>query len=185
MAKNKVLIIGLVGQTGSGKDTFSDYLLKNYKNVFSFRFSQTLSEVLGIFFSDIKKADQQWLASCLRERFGNNILGIAIKRKIESIKKGIVVLNGIRDFEELEMIKKMGGKIIHIEVDSKTRWQRVRKRGEKKDDNSSYKKFLEMEKAKSEIFIKKIAKQADFKIENNGSKRYFYQNIKKIIDKII
>ncbi len=179
------IIIGLTGETGAGKDEFCGYLKKSYKNVFCFRFSQPLTEALGIFFDRVKKEDQQWLASCLRERFGNNILGLAVKRKIENIKKGIIILNGVRAPEELRMIKKLGGKIIYITAESKIRWQRIGKRGEKKDDKIPYKKFLQMEKAKTEILISKIGQKADFKIENNGSKKHFYQEIKKIIKRII
>jgi len=42
-------IIGVVGETGSGKDTFCDYLKKIKRNVFVFRFSQPLTEALSIF----------------------------------------------------------------------------------------------------------------------------------------
>lgn len=174
-------IIGIVGETGSGKDTFSEYLKKIKKNVFVFRFSQPLTEALGIFFDEIKKEDQQWLATSLRERFGNNILGEAIKKKIKNIKKGIIILNGIRALEEYKMIKKLGGKIIYITADSKIRWQRIKSRGEKKDDLISYQKFLKIERAKTEILIPQIGKKADFKIENNSSRQNFYREIKKII----
>lgn len=174
-------IIGLVGETGSGKDSFCDYIKKNYKNVFCFRFSDPLTEVLKIFFNEVKKEDQQWLGVVLRQRFGNNVLGEAIKKKIQNIEKGIIILNGIRALEEAQMIKNLGGKIIYITADSKLRWQRIRKRGEKKDDLISYKKFLKLEKAKTEILIPKIGKEADFKIKNNGSKKDFYQEIKKLI----
>ncbi|OGZ18821.1 MAG: hypothetical protein A2175_00900 [Candidatus Nealsonbacteria bacterium RBG_13_42_11] len=174
------IIIGLVGETGSGKDTFCKCFKKTFKQTFCFRFSQPLTEALEIFFNEIKKQDQQWLATVLRARFGNNILGEAIKRKIGNIKNGIIILNGLRAWEEYKMIKKLGGKIIYITAVSKTRWQRVKKRGEKKDDKISYEKFLKMEKSKTEILIPKIGQKADFRIENNGSKIDFYKKCKKI-----
>lgn len=174
-------IIGLVGEAGSGKDTFCEYPKRKLKNVYVFRFSQPLTEALRIFFDKVKRKDQQWLVSVLREKFGNNILGEAIKKKIKNIKKGIIILNGVRVWEEYKMIKKMGGKIIYITANPKLRWQRMRKRGEKKDDFISYKKFLELEKAKSEILVPKISKKADFKIENNNSKADFYQKCKKVL----
>ncbi len=177
-------VLGLVGESGSGKDTFCDYLKKIRKDVFVFRFSQPLTEALRIFFDGIKKEDQQWLATALRKRFGNNILGEAIARKIKNIKEGLVILNGVRMWEEFKMIKKFGGRIIYITADSKIRWQRISRRGEKKDDKVSYQKFLKMEKATSEILIPKIGKKADFKIENNGSIKDFCRNIKSILNKI-
>ncbi len=177
-------IIGLVGETGSGKDTFCHYIEKSFEPVFCFRFSDCLSKILKIFFNEIKKEDQQWLGENLRKRFGNNILGEAVAKKIKNIKKGIIILNGIRAFEEFEMIKKIGGRIVYITADSKIRWQRLQKRGEKKDDSLPYGKFLELEKAKTEILISKIAQKSDFRVENNNSKEFFYREIKKITEKI-
>lgn len=174
-------IIGLVGETGSGKNQFCQYLKKISKPFFHFCFSDPLSDMLRILFNDIKKEDQQWLAIMLRQRFGDDILGKAITKKIKNIKKGLIILDGIRYWKEDIIIKKLGGKIIYITADSKLRWQRVRKRGEKKDDFISYKKFLELEKAKTEIVISQIGKKADFKIENNGSKNNFYKECRKII----
>lgn len=179
-------IIGLVGETGSGKDTFYDCLKKKKtvkEPVFCFRFSDPLSEILRIFFNKVKKEDQQWLGQVFRQRFGNNILGEAIKKKIKNIKKGIIILNGIRVWEEYKIIKKLGGKIIYITTPSKIRWQRVKKRSEKKDDNVSFQKFLKMEKAKTEILIPKIGKSADFKIENIYSKEDLCQEIENILKK--
>jgi len=176
-------IIGLVGETGSGKDTFCQYLKKISKEpVFYFRFSDPLLETLKIFVNEIKKEDQQWLGKILRRRFGDNVLAKAISKRIKNIKRGIVILNGIRYWEEYEMIKKLGGKIFYITVGPKLRWQRLRKRGEKKDDFSSFRKFLEREKARTEILIPEIGKKADFKIENNGSIVAFYKEIQKIIE---
>lgn len=174
-------IIGLVGETGSGKDIFCEYAKKKSKPVFCFRFSAPLTEALNIFVNAIKKEDQQWLATCLRERFGNNVLGKALEKKVREIKKGTIILNGIRAWEEFYMTKKLGGKIVYITADSKIRWERIKKRKEKKDDGSSYKKFLRIEKAKTEALISEIGKKADFIIENNGTINEFYKEIKKII----
>jgi dephospho-CoA kinase len=177
-------ILGLVGETGSGKDAFCDYFKKNKKSIFIFRFSQPLTEALRIFFDEIKKEDQQWLGTILRKKFGNNILGKAIKKKIKNIKKGIIILNGIRAIEEARMVKSLGGRIIYITAGLKLRWQRIQNRGEKKDDRASCQKFLNMEKAKTEILIPKIGKRADFKIENDGSLEDFYKKIKLLLKKI-
>lgn len=182
----KKILIGLVGETGSGKDIFCQYFKKTVKKpVFCFRFSEPLSEALKIFLDEIRKEDQQWLAIELRKRFGNNILGEAVKKKIKNIKRGLIILNGIRDWEEYKMIKNLNGKIVYLTADSKIRWPRVKKRAEKKDDLISYKKFLELEKAKTEILIPEIGQKADFKINNNGSKEDFYQKIKMIIKEIL
>ena len=188
------VIIGLIGETGSGKDTFCDYIKKTVKQpVFYFRFSDTLSEILMILFGEVKKEDQQWLGKVLREQYGNDILAKAMAQKIKNIEEGIIttksiyraepviILNGIRYWEEFEMVQKLGGKNLYITADQKIRWQRINKRGEKIDDSSSYDKFLEKERAETEILVPEIGKKADFKIENNGSRDDFYKEVDKII----
>ena len=62
-------IIGLIGEMGAGKDTFCDYLKESYQNVYFLKFSDALTEILKMFFDDVKREDQQWLSSALRERF--------------------------------------------------------------------------------------------------------------------
>lgn len=186
MAKNKNFkkILGLVGETGSGKDTICEIVNDLVPSVSCLRFSDPLSQVLRIFFDEVKKEDQQWLATALRERFGNDILGKAIKKQIEKIKTGWVLVNGIRALEEYEMLKSLKAKIAYVTADSKIRWQRIRGRGEKKDDAVTYQKFLKLERAKTEILIPKIGEKADFKIENNGSKVALQQKISEIINQL-
>lgn len=180
----KKILIGLTGEIGSGKDTFCGYLKENYKNVFVFRFSDALSDVLKMFFDAVKREDQQWLGALLKERFGSDILVRALIKKANNISEGTVILNGIRAEGEEQKIKENGGKIIYITADQKVRWERVKIRGEKADDNVPYEKFLEMAKASAELQIPGIGKRADFKIENNGSRKEFYKEVKKLIDSI-
>jgi dephospho-CoA kinase len=177
-------IIGLIGETGSGKDTVCEFIKKKYPSSFVLRFSDPLREALAIFIEEKKKKDQQWLAIVLRERFGGGILWQALKKKIKNIKTGMIVLNGIRSPDEYNEIKKMGGKIVYITADSKARWERVKDRGEKKDDRVSYKKFLQIEKAATEVLIPKMGEKADFIIENNGFLGDFQTKVKNIFKKI-
>ena len=177
-------LIGLTGEMGSGKDTFCEYVKKNYQNVFVFRFSDALTEVLKIFFDAIKREDQQWLGLVLRERFGKDILVRALIKKSNSINEGIIILNGVRKEGEAKTIKENGGKIVYITAEEKARWERVKVREEKADDNVPFEKFQEMEKAEAEVQIPNVGSSADFKIENKGSKESFYEDVKKIIDLI-
>lgn len=175
-------LIGLTGEIGAGKDTFCQYVKENYQNVFVFRFSDALTDVLRMFFDSIKREDQQWLGSSLKERFGGDILVRALVRKANNINEGIIIFNGIRAEGEAKTIKENGGKILYITAEQKIRWERVCIRKEKADDDVPYEKFIEIEKASAELPIPGIGKTADFKIENNGSKESFYGEIKKLIE---
>lgn len=175
----KKIIIGLTGEMGSGKDTFCNYVKENYKDVFILRFSDALTEILRIFFDSIKREDQQWLSSALRGRFGGDILVKALVKKVKSIEKGIIILNGVRRPADFEALRKIGGKLVYITADPEKRWERVKVRKEKADDDVSFEKFLELDKAEAESQISVIGSEADFKIENNGSKELFFKEIKK------
>jgi dephospho-CoA kinase len=177
-------IIGIVGEMSSGKDTFCDYVKENYQNVYFLRFSDALTEILKIFFDDIKREDQQWISSALRERFGQDILVKALVKKIDNIKDGIVILNGVRRPGDFTALKSIGGKLVYITADPKKRWERMKTRGEKSDDDVPFEKFIEMGKAEAESLITVIGAEADVKIENNGTKEEFYQQVKRVIDSI-
>ena len=180
----KKILIGLVGEIGSGKDTFCNFAKDNFENVRVFRFSDALTEVLKIFFDDIKREDQQWLSSALRTRFGEDILIKALIKKVKNTDDGIIILNGARRPGDFEALRANGGKIIYVTADPKLRWERVRIRKEKADDDVPFEKFLEMGKAEAESKITEIGDQADVKIENNGTKEQFFEEIKKAIEKV-
>ncbi len=174
-------VIGITGNTGAGKDAICEYLKEHVANAHFLRFSQSLTDVLNIFLNEIKKEDQQWLGIVLRERFGQDILAKAVEKKANSINDGLVVLNGIRYPLEYDLLKKLNGKLIYITADAKTRWERVCQRGEKKDDNSSFEKFLELDKAPTESAITEIGKNADFIIDNSADRGALHKNIEEIL----
>lgn len=177
-------IIGIVGEIGSGKDTFCNFVKENYKNVYFLRFSDGLTEALKVFFDEIKREDQQWLSSLLRERFGGDILVKAMVKKINKIDDGIIILNGVRRPSDFEALLEIGGKLVCVTADVKKRWERVILRKEKADDDVPFEKFLELCGAEAEQQILVIGSRADYKIENNGTKEEFYVKVKELIDKI-
>lgn len=180
----KKVLLGLTGEIGSGKDTFCKYLQENVQDAHIFGFSQILSEILRIFFDAVKREDQQWLGSILREKFGKDILLKALIRKANNIDRGIIIFNGVRKQGEVQSIRDAGGKIVYVTADQKLRWARVKVRGEKADDDVSFDKFLEMHKAEAELQIPEIGAEADYKLENSGTKEEFYIQIKKVLESL-
>lgn len=179
-----MLILGITGQTGSGKDAICRFIQDNVESVSFVRFSQALTEALSLFVQDIKKEDQQWLGNVLRERFGADIIAKSVAKKIENSKTEIVILNGIRYQVELELLKSFNGKLIYVSAPANTRWERVLNRGEKKDDNSSFEKFQELDSAPTEKGIIEIAQQADFVIENNGTYDQLMQKVREVLKEL-
>lgn len=179
IAKNKK-IIGLVGQTGAGKDEICEWIKKQHPDALFLRFSSPLSEALNIFCAEIKKEDQQWLGQMLRTRFGDDVLAKALEKKIVNAENSVVVLNGIRYQVEADLVKKLGGELAFVFADSKVRWERVSQRHEKADDQGSYDNFLKLDQAPTEANILQIAQLADYKIDNGGSLENLHEQINKI-----
>ncbi len=163
------IIIGLVGETGSGKDTVAHYLKRRY-DVQLLRFSQPLKKTLDLFFNKSSKEDQSWLYSVFKERFGEDVLHQGVRRYVEQ-HDGIMCVNGMRMMKDLDFIRSFKNNyIIYVTADQELRWQRVVGRGEKSDDKQSLEDFKKFEStAETEKNIPAIGAQADFTIKNDGS----------------
>ena len=169
MENDKKIVIGLVGETGSGKDTVAHYLKRRY-NVDLLRFSRPLKKALDLFFEKSSKEDQSWLYTVFKKRFGEDILHRGVRRYI-SQHSGIMCVNGMRMEMDLEFIRSFDiNYVIYVTADQRLRWERVVGRGEKSDDNQTFEKFKKFEAtAETEKAIPEIGKQADFVIKNEGT----------------
>jgi len=180
----KKIIIGLAGETGSGKDTVANYLAEKY-GANLMRFADPIKETLNIFFDKSSKQDQQWLFIEFKKRFGGDVLGMALRKKIER-SDGLIVVNGLRMLEDLSFIKSFSDSyVLYITADQKLRWERVTNRGEKSDDNMDFDKFQEIERAETEVHIPEIGARADFTIRNEKDLAYLLAETDRIMEKIM
>lgn len=177
------IIIGLVGETGSGKDTVADHLAEKY-GAKLMRFADPIKDVLKIFFEQSSKQDQQWLYLQLRERFGSDVLGKALRRKVENAE-GLIVINGLRMPVDYPFVKSFGNSyVLYVTADQKLRWERVHNRGEKSDDMVDFEKFQEIERAETEVHIPEIGAKADFMIHNEKDLDFLLQSVDEVMEKI-
>jgi dephospho-CoA kinase len=182
----KKIIIGLVGETGSGKDTVADYLKRKY-DVHLLRFSLPLKKTLKNFFENPSKSDQAWLYKVFKDRFGEDILHVGIKRFIEQHENGIMCINGLRVPRDFEFVKSLENSfVIYITADQKLRWERALDRGEKADDNQSFEDFQKFENtAETEKAVPEIGAKADFTIKNETTLDHLLHEIDEIMGEIL
>lgn len=164
-------IIGLVGEKGSGKETFGNFLMEVAKErVGRVRFSDILYETLGAWNLPQTRENLQHLAVVMDQGFGDGTLTNVIKKRVESLNADLVILDGVRWETDEMLVRSFPNNImVYITADVKKRYQRLKKRDEKKGEAESFAKFLRSEKAKNELLIPKIGQRADLKIENNGT----------------
>jgi len=178
------IVIGLVGEVGSGKDTVGKYLEEKYgaKQV---RFADPIKDTLSIYFDKLSRADQHWLFTAFQERFGDDILSKAIRKKIEDEESQIVVVNGLRMPPDLDFIRSFeNNKVLYITASTKTRWERASKRDEKSDDSTSFENFEKIDLKSTEVNVPKIGAQADFTIENEKDLDYLLSETDKFMESL-
>ena len=186
MPKNKSkLILVLVVEIASGKDTMADYLVKKYKFE-KLSFSQPLRDILDIL--DLKQTRENManLGKDLMNRFGQDTLSKMMANKISKDNSALIVLPNVRIERDIICLKELKGfKLVHIDVEQKTRYRRLTERGQNADDKTkTWKQFIKDGKAPYEISIREIAKLAKHKIDNNGSLEDFYKQIDELMSKI-
>ena len=160
------IIIGLVGETSSGKDTVADYLEEKYGANLR-RFANPIKDTLSIYFDKLSRKDQQWMYLAFKERFGADILCRAMRKRLATDESKIVIINGMRMPCDYEFIKSYPNSyILYVTADQKIRWERAVKRKEKTDDDISFEKFQAMDESETEFSISNIGAKADKAIRN-------------------
>lgn len=178
-------VIGLVGEKGSGKQTFVNFFkeIASDKNVHQIRFSDILAQTLLIWDIPITRSNLQQLSIAMDKTFGSKSLAHAAKFNVVGDGADVIIFDGIRGKEQFKMIKAYPQSLmIYVTAEQNLRYQRLNKRSEKVGEAGlSYEQFMQEENVKTETQVPKIGKKADLKIENNGTINEFREKIKKFV----
>jgi len=177
-------IIGLVGKIGSGKTVLSNYLVKNYGASYH-RFSKILEDVLVRLKMPLTRDNYIALGIRLRELLGADTLVDAMKYELIEDNSDVAIVDGVRYPNEAQMIRKLGGVLVYIDAPTKTRYERVKKRGEKGEREISYEEFLKNEKKKTELMIDELGRSAEYRIVNDGSYEEYEMKIKRLTSELL
>jgi dephospho-CoA kinase len=175
-----MIIIGLSGPTGSGKDTVANMIKEVYPEALFLRFSDSLSMALRDLGLPVSKENQQWLASIGRERFGTDFIFNAL---VDKIKGEVVVVNGVRYIDEVDGLREKKAVIWYLDAPAKLRWQRVNVRNEKTDDESSWEDFQKREQADTERNFDAIKEVSNEIIDNSQSIEELKQKVCSLLSK--
>ncbi len=180
-----MIILGVTGTNGGGKDTVGDYL--KTKGFVPYSLSDYLRKVLGTSerTSEEVRNDLRKLGNQLREQHGPGFLA---EKALESFEPGKrYVVTSIRSPGEITILKKAKNfRLIGVDAPVEDRYQRILLRG----DTISFKQFKKDDE--KERFGDKNSQQldacmelADFKVYNPGVGKESVERLKREIDMIL
>jgi cytidylate kinase len=122
------VIIGIAGKMQSGKDTLGAYLIKNHdynRRSFATNVRSTLTNIN----LEANRENMQFLAQALRSRWPD-VWVEAVQKDLLQLKQfcGVIedkiIITDVRYPNEVSMVRRLGGKIIHLLATADVRWQR-------------------------------------------------------------
>lgn len=171
----------ICGASGSGKWTVVSYL-KERLHASVFRPSDLTKDFLEELWISVNRENLSKTMHAMRRVFGNDIYFHSAVRFIHQHDTECSVFDGIRKLHFIEKLKKYSEntKIIFINSDLKTRYNRIRNRWEKSDETGmSFVEFQRQESLESEKELESIKSMSDILIENNWSIEKLYRNVDK------
>ena len=181
------IIIGFIGKLSVGKGTACAYLAEKYGSK-TIMFSQSLRDILARIYLPHTRENMQKLSQVLREHFSQDILANIAAEDAKKVEAEIVAIDGVRRPKDFEYLRRMADFfLVSIEADQKIRYQRMLGRGQnpgESADELTFEQFQKNESAEAESLIEAVAKEAKFKINNNGTKEDLYKQIEKILNEI-
>ena len=162
----KKLIVCLTGMPGAGKSTIADGLktkgfeIINMGNAVRSEAKRRQLEPTG---ENLGK-----LMLELREKNGPGAVAELVKLEIENSKSNVIIIDGIRSYSEIEVLKKYGDvKLLAIHASTDTRFGFLQKRG-RSDDPKTKQNFEERDDRELNVGISNPIALSDDAISNNN-----------------
>lgn len=187
--------IGLVAPKGAGKGTFirmlkellTDYTVERVSS------GDLLGQILDFMGEEKTRENLQKLPAALVEVLGEGIVSRLVAKNLGKSTADIAIFDGVRWDTDVLALRELGegehahASIVYITAGTKLRYERSRKRGEKPEESSAtWERFLEQEKALTEVSIKDIGERsADFQITNDGTEDEMRQQVGVFIQTVL
>lgn len=188
------MIIGIVGKIAAGKTTIAKFFEE--KGFCRVSCSEPLIDLLTHNVSEYswvpelpEKAEPTReklieFGKYLKDKYGGDVLirlAVDKKRNCENI-----VIDGVRSREEIEAIKKLGGRVIYVEAKPEIRFERLMRRKASKDRGiKTFEDFKEMDDAEERLYhTSKLKELADYVIVNEGTLEELREKVERIIEEL-
>lgn len=176
------LILGIVGEMGSGKGVVVKHAVQNY-DAGAHKFSQIFRDILDRIYIDQSRKNISTLSLILRKNFGEDVLAKSMYRDVQNDVHDIVVIDGVRRVEDIVFLRELSQfKLVYVDADIETRYQRLVARGENVGDaTKTFKEFKRDHEADSDARIVDMKNYADYVIENNETYQKLYAQLDEVI----
>ncbi len=179
------MILGIAGTIGAGKGTVVDYLVQKY-GFAHYSSSGLLREILESRGETVDRDGYARLARELRAADPAGVPRLTYERLVKDSPKN-AILEAVHTVGEADFIRSIGGKVLGVDADVATRYERITKRGSEKD-SVTYEKFLEQSKREddggSDISghnIRGVITTADYVVQNNGTLEELHAQIENAL----
>lgn len=169
--------IAIYGKLRSGKTEATDILKKNLECEV-LEFSKALNDVVNIMYPHNRlQKDRELLVSVGQHlrMLDENIWVNIVKNKIEETNKPNIIVAGVRQQNEYDMLKEKGFKFIKIESEVETRLERCL------NNNDTFDK----ESFNSDLECTLDDFEYDYLVENNATLSVFEEDLKFVIRDIL
>jgi len=169
-----VLIICITGMPLAGKTLAASFAKEKGFHVIS----------MGDKVREISKGEASKFIFEIRERKGRDVIARMCEEEIRKVNKDVVI-EGIRNMEEIEYFKKLGDvKIIAIHASPKTRFKRGINRG-REDDPKNFDDFKKRDERELNLGIGNVIALADYVVVNEGTVEELKNSFLNVLDKIL
>lgn len=183
-----MLVIGVAGQNGSGKDTIIDLMKERLDcEVVSETFSTVIRLTLEMWAIEPTRLNLQRLPVGMNEMFGQGALSRAVAHRLNSLSAPVVIVGGVRWPTDVDLVRSFAhNRLLYVETSAEIRFERLRRRGHKvAEKDMTFAQFLHEEDQASEAYLPTIKKLADAVIPNNDSLERLTQEIEAMCDQHI
>lgn len=160
-------IILVAGMPGSGKGVVSE--VAKSLGVPVVVMGDVLREIAISKGLEINDRNLGRLALDLRKRMGRHVIALYSLEKARKLKNSVVLIEGLRNIEELDYLKKSvkNTVLIAVHASPKTRFERLRKRG-RSDDPNTIEEFEARDRRELKMGIGSVIALADIMLVNEN-----------------
>ena len=180
------LLIGIIGEKGSGKET-AGALIRRFispSSVALFRSSDLLKDTLNLWSLPLSRHNLQYLAICMNKQFGDESLSFGVRERIKKSRADILILDGVRWKSDEKLVRSFSPNLLlYVTAKPRIRFLRLKRRNEKAGEGSmSFAQFLKEEKAATETEIASIGSRADRRIVNDGDMNVLRKSVRIFVE---